>query len=72
MKALTIVLFMFVSACSVTPKIIQDERVPCKNEPNVQVNTGSNLGWILWYVTMACVVVYWWKKENKKEEIENE
>jgi hypothetical protein len=72
MRILIAISTILISACSVTPKIIQDERVPCKNEPNVQVNTGSNLGWILWYVTMAGVVVYWWVKENKKEEIENE
>ena len=72
MRILIAISTILISACSVTPKIIQDERVPCRDAPNVQVNTGSNLGWILWYITMTGISVYWWMKETKKDESENE
>lgn len=67
MKKLLISTLMLLSSCSVTPKIIQDERVPCKAEQQLAQANGSNLGWLLWYVTMGGIVIYWSLKEIKKE-----
>ena len=67
MKSFLLSTFILLSSCSVTPQIVQDKRVPCKAEQQLAATNGSNLGWLLWYITMGGIVIYWSLKEIKKE-----